>query len=103
MADGRHVLGPLVFASVTAFMAAAMFVTAIAVWLYTLIGSVILTCVITGFLLLALSVIVYMVWVHEPVMRVRMQVEEIYGIVRAARSGFEWAFNRLLDKLSDRM
>lgn len=100
MADGRNVTGPLVLASVTAFMAAAMFVAAIAVWLYGIIGSVILTCIITGFLLLTVSVTIYMIWVHEPVRRLRMQLEEIYGVVRAARAGFDWALKRLFDRSS---
>lgn len=101
MADGRHLLGPLVLASVTAFMAAAMFVTAIAVWIYGLVGSVIPTCLITGFLLLFISAAIYMIWVHEPVRRFRMQVEEISDAVRMVKSGFEWAVKRLFDKLSE--
>ncbi len=97
MDDNRPFFVPLVAMTATAMIAAILIVTAFVVWLSGIIGSVIYTSLIVGVVLALMAVVIYFVWIREPLRRFQDKVGAIYEVSQYAKLGYEWAVKWLCD------
>ncbi len=91
----RPVAGPLALFTITAAIAAAMFLTAVVLWLSEILGSTVLACIIVGGVFAIVAIIIYFASVRTTIERFRENLDTVYEVSRLAKSGYEWIIARI--------
>lgn len=94
--SGGNFVASLIFFSLTAVIAIMLIITAIVIWLSDLTGSFILSALIVGGFFAVISLVVYMFAIRDAVDRLQDQVETIYEVAQAAKTGYEWVSEKIL-------
>lgn len=85
-----HFAASLLLFGITALVALLMGLTALLVWLSMLTGSFVLSAIILGVLFALIAGAIYRYAIREELQRLRAQVETVYEVAHAARTGYEW-------------
>ncbi len=91
----RPVAGPLALFAITAAIAAAMFLTAVVLWLSEILGSTVLACIIVGGVFAIVAIIIYFASVRATIERFRESLDTVYEVSHLAKSGYEWIIARI--------
>ncbi len=100
---GGRIFVPTVCFVLISVTGGLLLVTALVVWLSTLIGSLIGSMLIVSGACLLTALMIYLIALRGPFRRIDEQINTIYEVARAARSGYEWMLGkfRLLTALLD--
>lgn len=91
-----HFAASLLLFGITALVALLMGLTALLIWLSMLTGSFVLSAVILGVLFALIAGAIYRYAIREELRRLRTQVETVYEVAHAARTGYEWIVTKVV-------
>ncbi|HBX90074.1 hypothetical protein [Alistipes sp.] len=86
----------------TALLAVMLGLTAAVAWLTQLTGSLVAASLVIGGFFAVIAAIIYRLSIRDAVEQLRTQVETVYDVARAAKSGYEWIAERVLLMLAPR-
>lgn len=80
-----------------------LLISALVVWLAAVLGSLIGSMLIVSGICLLTALLIYLIALREPFRRIEEQIDTVYEVARAARSGYDWIMCkfRLLNALFD--
>ncbi|MDE7122934.1 MAG: hypothetical protein K2N93_01110 [Alistipes sp.] len=87
---------------VTALLAVMLGLTAAVAWLTQLTGSLVAASLVIGGFFAVIAAIIYRLSIRDTVEQLRTQMETVYDVARAAKSGYEWISERVLLLLAPR-
>ena len=91
---GRFLVALLAFA-LTAATGIVLLLTTLVVWLSALTGSLVTATLIVSGLCFLLAAAIYALALRAPIDRIQDQVETIYDVAHAAKTGYEWLSGKL--------
>ncbi|WP_299098768.1 hypothetical protein [uncultured Alistipes sp.] len=92
--DGSFLVALVAFVLIAA-TGLMLFLTAFVLWMYALTGSLIAGVLIAGGCCTLLAATIYG-WLLRPhLCRMQEQIETVYEVARAARSGYEWVLGKV--------
>lgn len=97
-----HMVAALLFFAISALAAMLMGLAALVVGLSSLTGSFLLSAVILGVLFALVALAIYRFSIREELRRLRTQIETVYEVAHAARSGYEWLVAKVVRWLRPR-
>lgn len=97
-----HLVAALLFFAIAALAAMLMVLTALVVWLSSLTGSLILSAAVLGLLFALIALAIYRFSICEELQKIRTQIETVYEVAYAARSGYEWLVAKVVRLLRPR-
>lgn len=96
--DGSFLVALVAFVLIAA-TGLMLFLTAFVLWMYALTGSLVGGVLITGGCCTLLAATIYG-WLLRPhLCRMQEQIETVYEVARAARSGYEWVLGKVTSLL----
>ncbi|HJC26444.1 hypothetical protein [uncultured Alistipes sp.] len=97
-----HLVAALLLFAISVLAAMLMVLTALVVWLSSLTGSFVLSAVIIGAFFALVALAIYRFSICEELRRIRTQIETVYEVAYAARSGYEWLVAKVVRLLRPR-
>lgn len=91
-----HFVASLLLFGMTASIAILLLVAAAVVALSCLTGSLILSALILGGFFALVAVLVYLLSIRDAVEQIRTQMQTVYEVAEAAKTGYEWVANKVL-------
>ncbi len=88
--------------AITALLAVMLGLTAAVAWLTQLTGSLVAASLVIGGFFAVIAAVIYHLSIRDAVEQLRTQVETVYDVARAAKSGYEWVSERILYMLAPR-
>lgn len=85
-----HFAAALLLFGISALVALLMGLTALLVWLSALTGSFVLSAALLGALFALVAGAIYRFALRDELQRLRTQIETVYEVAHAARTGYEW-------------
>ena len=91
---GRFLVALLAFA-LRAATGIVLLLTTLVVWLSALTGSLVTATLIVSGLCFLLAAAIYALALRAPIDRIQDQVETVYDVAHAAKTGYEWLSGKL--------
>lgn len=89
---------PLILFVLTLLPAIGLLIAALAIWLSSLMGSAVWSCVALGGAFLLIAILLYLISLRDAVRRMQERLEVIYETSRVLHSGLDWV-NEKIGKL----
>lgn len=100
-----HLVLAILFFAMMALVTIMLLVTALAMWLAELTGSVKFAALIVGAICAAAAAAVYIFSIRKSLENIRSQVDTIYEVAKRVKQGYEWVHRKveLLIRLRDEL
>ncbi len=100
-----HLVLAMLFFALMTTITVLLLVTALAVWLTELIGSLKLAALIVGAICAIGALVIYLAAIRKPLDNIRDQAETIYEVAQTVKRGYEWVTRKveLLLRLRDEL
>lgn len=96
---GSFIVALIVFVMIAA-TGLMLFLTTFVLWMYALTGSLIVATLIVGGCCTLAAALIYCGLLRPQLCRMQEQIDTVYEVARAARSGYEWVLDKVATLIS---